>query len=74
MNDILIFLAQSFSPVMTRVAGRQRFVNLTMSVPGDWTVERSHELASEVERGIAEVLPGAITFTHVEPMPREHAG
>lgn len=64
----------SFSPVMTREAGRQRFVNLTMSVPGDWTVERSHELASEVERGIAEVLPGAITFTHVEPMPREHAG
>jgi cation diffusion facilitator family transporter len=58
-----------FSRVMTRDSGRQRFVQLTMRVPGDWSVEVSHALASEIEREIAEALPGTITFTHVEPAP-----
>jgi cation diffusion facilitator family transporter len=57
-----------FSPILTRESGRQRFVHLTLHVPGDWSVHVAHELASEIERAIAHALPGALTFTHVEPM------
>jgi cation diffusion facilitator family transporter len=57
-----------FSPILTRESGRQRFVHLTMHVPGDWSVHEAHELASEIEVEIARALPGTFTFTHVEPI------
>ena len=51
----------------TREAGRQRFVYLNVSVPGSWTVARSHDLADALERDIERELPGAATFVHIEP-------
>ncbi|MCB1256154.1 MAG: cation transporter [Microthrixaceae bacterium] len=59
-----------FAAVRTRESGRQRFIHLTMFVPGDWSVRRSHDLADVIEGEIAHELPGAITFTHVEPIER----
>lgn len=53
----------------TRESGRQRFVQATLTVPGDWTVQRSHDLADRVEDEIGHVLPGTVTFVHVEPSP-----
>lgn len=53
----------------TRESGRQRFVQATLTVPGDWTVQRSHDLADQVESEIGHVLPGTVTFVHVEPAP-----
>ena len=55
------------APPRTREAGRQRFVYLTVSVPGDWTVTRGHELADILERDIEAALPGAATFVHIQP-------
>lgn len=57
-----------FAPVRTRESGRQRFVYVTMRVPGDWSVKRGHDLADQVEHEMARELPGAVTFTHVEPL------
>lgn len=57
-----------FAPVRTRESGRQRFVYVTMRVPGDWSVRQGHDLADQVEREMARELPGAVTFTHVEPL------
>jgi len=51
----------------TRESGRQRFVQATLTVPGDWTVRRGHDLADHVEAEISQVLPGTVTFVHVEP-------
>jgi cation diffusion facilitator family transporter len=51
----------------TRESGRQRFVQATLTVPGEWTVRRSHDLADRVEGEIGRVLPGTVTFVHVEP-------
>jgi divalent metal cation (Fe/Co/Zn/Cd) transporter len=51
----------------TRESGRQRFVQATLTVPGDWTVRRSHDLADRVENEVEHVLPGTVTFVHVEP-------
>lgn len=57
-----------FGTVRTRESGRQRFIHLTMFVPGDWSVDRSHRLADVVESEIARELPGSVSFTHVEPL------
>jgi cation diffusion facilitator family transporter len=53
----------------TREAGRQRFVYVTVTVPGHWTVSRSHDLANATEEAIGDALPGATTFVHIEPEP-----
>ncbi len=59
-----------FGPIQTREAGRQRFIHLTVLVPADWSVRQGHDLADRLERDIAVELPGATTFTHVEPLVR----
>lgn len=51
----------------TRESGRQRFVQATLTVPGDWSVRRGHDLADRVEDEVGQVLPGTVTFVHVEP-------
>lgn len=56
-----------FAPLRTRESGRQRFVYVTLTVPGEWSVERSHDLTERLEQEIETVLPGAVTFVHVEP-------
>ena len=53
----------------TRESGRQRFVYATLSVPGEWTVRRSHDVADRVEHAIEVALPGTTTFVHIEPGP-----
>ncbi|MDK8625612.1 cation diffusion facilitator family transporter [Corynebacterium appendicis] len=58
----------TFTSVRTTAAGRQRFVNLVMQVPGGWNVDESHDHADEVETGIAKELSGAETIIHVEPL------
>lgn len=54
-------------PPLTREAGRQRFVHLNVTVPGDWTVVRGHDLADALESDIDHELPGTITYVHIEP-------
>lgn len=53
--------------IRTRESGRQRFVYVTLEVPGDWTVRRSHEVADLVEESVDAALPGTVTFVHIEP-------
>jgi len=53
----------------TRESGRQRFVYATLSVPGGWTVRRSHHVADQVEHAVDVALPGTTTFVHIEPGP-----
>jgi cation diffusion facilitator family transporter len=55
------------SQLRTRESGRQRFVYVTVAVPGEWTVRRSHDVADAIETAVDEALPGATTFVHVEP-------
>ena len=55
--------------VRTRESGRQRFVYATLTVPGGWTVKRSHDMADDVENAIDAALPGTTTFVHIEPAP-----
>lgn len=57
----------AISELRTRESGRQRFVYATLTVPGAWTVERSHRMADAVEGAVDAALPGTTTFVHIEP-------
>jgi divalent metal cation (Fe/Co/Zn/Cd) transporter len=56
-----------FENLRTRESGRHRFVSLTVLVPADWTVERGHTLADDVEVAISRDLPDTDVQTHLEP-------
>jgi cation diffusion facilitator family transporter len=56
-----------FADLRTRESGRHRFVSLTVLVPADWTVERGHAVADDVEVAIATDLPYTDIQTHLEP-------
>lgn len=57
-----------FHALRTREAGQQRFVYVHLLVPGRWTVQRGHDVCEQFERDVAQTLPGATTFTHLEPV------
>ena len=56
-----------FHALRTRESGRQRFVYIHVLVPDDWTVKHSHDVAERFKADLASVLPGVVTFAHVEP-------
>ena len=51
----------------TVASGRQRFVYMIMTVPGEWTVEYAHELADALEAAIDKALPNSRSMIHTEP-------
>jgi divalent metal cation (Fe/Co/Zn/Cd) transporter len=56
-----------FAELCTRESGRHRSVSLTVPVPANWTVERGHAMADDVETAIAMDLPDTHVQTHLEP-------
>lgn len=52
----------------TRQAGARAFVSVHIQVPGEWTVQRGHEMLEEVEAEIRRAVPGVTVFTHLEPV------
>lgn len=57
-----------FHALRTRQAGARRFVSMHVLVPGEWTVQRGHELLEEIEARIRTALPATTVFTHLEPI------
>jgi cation diffusion facilitator family transporter len=59
--------------VRVRGAGDQLFADVTVAAGRTASLERAHDIAENVEREIARVIPGADVVVHVEPAP-ETAG
>ena len=57
-----------FHALRTRHAGRRSFISCHVLVPGEWTVQRGHDLLEKIEREIRVAVPGATVFTHLEPI------
>lgn len=57
-----------FHAIRTRAAGSRRFISFHVLVPGEWTVQRGHDLCEEIELAISNALPGAHITTHLEPL------
>ncbi len=52
----------------TRIAGRRRFVEMHVLVPGLWTVKQAHDLSEEIELAVLDALPESTVTTHMEPI------
>ena len=57
-----------YHALRTRQAGTRRFVSMHVLVPGEWTVEHSHNLLERLEADIHQALPIVTVFTHLEPL------
>jgi cation diffusion facilitator family transporter len=57
-----------YHALRTRQAGTMRFVTLHVLVPGDWTVDRGHQLVDRIESEIRGALPNTIVSTHLESL------
>lgn len=57
-----------YHALRTRRAGRRQFVSFHVLVPGDWSVQRGHDLLEEIEEGIRALMPNTTVFTHLEPI------
>jgi len=57
-----------FHALRSRQAGARKFVSLHVLVPGDWTVQRGHELLDRIEADIRRDLAAAVVFTHLESL------
>lgn len=58
----------SYRKLLTRRAGTRRFAHVDILVPGDWTVERAHDLLDEIEARIATEVDDTRATTHLEPV------
>jgi cation diffusion facilitator family transporter len=63
----------SFHGLLTRESGHHRFISMHVLVPGEWSVQRAHDLVEEVETAIEIALPDAEVMTHVEPAEDERS-
>ena len=57
----------AFHNLRTRKAGSQRFIELTLVVPRQASVEQSHDLCDRLEHALKERLPNTSVTIHVEP-------
>lgn len=64
-----------FHALRTRQAGRQAFISMHVLVPGEWSVQRGHDLAEQIEADIRAAVPFSHLTTHLEPIedPLSHA-
>ena len=60
-----------FHDLRTRAAGVYRFITVHVLVPGEWTVQRGHDLSEELEADIRSAIPHAVILTHLEPVEDE---
>lgn len=56
--------------VRTRRAGHAAFMTAIVTVPGDWSVARAHDLADEIEAALRQSLPHLTPVLHIEPASR----
>ncbi|MFL0578818.1 cation diffusion facilitator family transporter [Dietzia sp. 179-F 9C3 NHS] len=62
-----------FHELRTRESGRWRFVEFHALVPGEWSVDRGHDLVELVEQEIHDALPHSHITSHLEPIEDERA-
>lgn len=63
-----------FHAVRTREAGHRQFMDMHLLVPGDWSVQRGHDLTEEITAKLHCEYPELRVNCHVEPIedPRSY--
>jgi cation diffusion facilitator family transporter len=63
----------AFHALRTRQAGRRRFVDFHLLVPGHYTVQQAHALTGEIEAAVGAALEGVEVTVHIEPIEERAA-
>lgn len=58
-----------FHSLMTRQAGRRKFISVQLLMPGKFSIRQGHNLSEQIENDLRLLFPGSQTtvFTHLEP-------
>ena len=56
-----------------RKSGRRMFATVHVLVPGQWRMQRAHDLSEVIEQAIAKTLPALHLVIHLEPLEDERA-
>ena len=51
----------------TRRSGARRFITVHILAPGDWPLQRAHDLVERIEAEIRDLIPNAVIVIHLEP-------
>lgn len=57
-----------FHALRTRQAGNRSFISFHIQVPGEWSVQKGHDLLEAIEAEVRDLVPNATVFTHLEPV------
>ena len=57
-----------YHAIRTRQSGMRKFATLHILVPGNWSVQKGHNLLEEMEKGIRRLIPRITVTTHLEPI------
>jgi cation diffusion facilitator family transporter len=66
--DRCLPLGSQYHALRTRQAGPRRFCSVHVLVPGDWSVQRGHQLLEQLEEELRAAVPNLSVFTHLEPL------
>ena len=58
----------TFHGLQTREAGQQKFMNVHVLVPDEWTVKQGHDYIEDLEHELIGALPSLTVITHLEPI------
>jgi cation diffusion facilitator family transporter len=71
ISEILVRHASEgvrFHALRTRQAGAWRFIDFHVLVPGNWSVQRGHDMLERIEEEVRAAVPNSTVFTHLEPI------
>jgi cation diffusion facilitator family transporter len=58
-----------YHSLMTRQAGRRKFISLHILLPGKLSIQEGHDRVENIEKAIRDLFGSPVTvFTHLEPM------
>lgn len=58
----------TFHGLQTREAGQQKYMNVHVLVPDEWTVKIGHDYIEDLEQELCAALPDLTVLTHLEPI------
>lgn len=57
-----------FHAIRTRQSGSLKVISMHVLVPGNWTVDRGHQLVTQIENEISSAIADSVIFTHLESL------
>jgi cation diffusion facilitator family transporter len=58
----------TFHQLRTRLAGQKRFISFHLLFPDSWSIKKSHDIATKIEKEIKKKITNALVDTHLEPI------